>query len=370
MKLLRVEKYMALFAVGYSLFYYALFINSIAISDGLKENMNNVLKLFACFFLLASVFSKRLKFKSLPIMLFVMMTSLLFLISSRDIFFCTLFLIALSSYHFDSRIIFVISRYLLLMSTILVIIACGVGLLPDVITIRSFFDDFSRHSFGFAHSNVLPNAIVMLIAYTLVVKEYCLSICEYVFFLLIIGLAFYYCRGYNGLISSLSLLVLSCISVNKKNWSSLLTFTPIILSILSFLPFFYISNSDMNEFWATVDFMLTNRISLGQYVVENIGFNFINFMSTKEYFSIARVLDNGYMYIGLRYGIFLLVLLCLLLRHYLNSMIRYNDIKMLYLFNLILISNVIDNMFFSYLMLPFLVCAVKIVFEKTFPHQY
>ena len=55
-----------------------------------------------------------------------------------------------------------ISLKILVIGTALVVFACFVGIIPDIMTAKAFSNELTRHSYGFYHSNILPNNLLMI----------------------------------------------------------------------------------------------------------------------------------------------------------------------------------------------------------------
>lgn len=246
--------------------------------------------------------------------------------------------------------------------------------LPDLISYRTDFSDYARHSFGFAHSNILPLCIFYLLAYYVSLnheKERRVP----VLLLTAVSIGVYgFCNSRNALIGVILLAGASCYlgRIKKGGFVSKVTafaakWSVLLFSVISILPAYLRLRHYMMNLWYAYDKIFTNRTQLGAAAINAYGISFINPMNAYDYFSKIVVidgfqkkgiiLDNGYMYMLIRYGI--AALLILIFINISIVVVRKDDIVFCAVLLIIACVNMTDNDFLSYGFLPYMLMGIR-----------
>lgn len=114
-----------------------------------------------------------------------------------------------------------------------------------------------------------------------------------------------------------------------------------------------------------IDFICSYRFTYISMKIQKLGLSLLPAMTTNEYFKDEVVIDNGYAYVAIRYGIVMIIILsiivCGLVKKYKNNSLVLGVII------LVVIQNLIDNDLLDYSCLPFLILGLKnIVGEKKY----
>ena len=118
--------------------------------------------------------------------------------------------------------------------------------------------------------------------------------------------------------------------------------------------------------WNTIDTFFSGRFRLAIFKMRRIGFHFINIMSNENFINdnityangqnlSTVVLDNGYLYIILRYGILFLFFYFFIA--YLLAKKNKKNICILGTIVMVFIANFVDNDLVDYSFLPFILWA-------------
>ena len=244
------------------------------------------------------------------------------------------------------------------------------GVLPDILTSRNTVEhiNYNRHSFGFYHSNVLPLSIFYLEVYYICIVKEKIRNNVIVLFVLLAGATNTFCHSRNALILSLALSLFVVFAKQmKKDKHKILYRTTVLsipcMSIFSFSMMFLLLKGGI---WNTIDVFFSGRFRLAIFKMRRIGLHLINIMSNESFVNdnITYVngkdlstiaLDNGYLYIILRYGI-LFLFVYFLIAYRLAKKSKEN-ICVLGALIAVFIANFIDNDLVDYSFLPFIIWA-------------
>lgn len=196
-----------------------------------------------------------------------------------------------------------------------------------------------------------------------------------------------FCRSRNAIIISLLLSVFVILAKKKENGENKLLYHATVLSIpvMSIFSFSMMFLLLRGGIWNTIDTFFSGRFRLAIFKMRRIGFHFINVMSNENFINdnityangqdlSTVVLDNGYLYIILRYGI--LVLFFYFFIAYLLAKKNKRNICILGTIVMVFIANFVDNDLVDYSFLPFILWAfndfgtnnviknVRVKFEK------
>lgn len=254
----------------------------------------------------------------------------------------------------------------------LIIGLCLLGVLPDILTARdsSIPDSFTRHSFGFYHSNVLPLLVLYLEIYYILLMGEKIQYFWILFFLILHSILFYFCNSRNafglGVLLSTLILVERRIRISsriKKRFSECVALVVPILASFSLAVTYLINKGGI---WDVIDTIFSGRFRLATFKIRRVGIHIVNFMSTEEFQSDSIqyvnnriidtvVLDNGYLFIIIRYGI-LAILFYFIVSRLLVNKTRENIYELTAILIVFLV-NLVDNDLVDYCFLPFILIA-------------
>ena len=244
------------------------------------------------------------------------------------------------------------------------------GVLPDILTSRNTVEqiNYNRHSFGFYHSNVLPLLIFYLEVYYICIVKEKIRDNVIVLFVLLAGATNTFCHSRNALILSLALSLFVVFAKQmKKDEHKILYRTTVLsipcMSIFSFSMMFLLLKGGI---WNTIDTFFSGRFRLAIFKMRRIGLHLINIMSNESFVKdnityvdgkdiSSIVLDNGYLYVILRYGI-LIILVYFLIAYCLAKKNKGNACVLGALIA-VFIANFVDNDLVDYSFLPFILWA-------------
>lgn len=353
MKTIKKDKLVSVFYLGYILYFTALYFDDLSVSFG---PVGKLLKYVSYAVMLVSVTGKHINTKRAVKALFLMVTLTLFAAFTRDLYYLFFGLIILSSKYYDIEKIFKISFILLLVLASLTVAMSLVGILPNVNTGNANFSQ--RYGFGFYHSNVLPMVLYYLMAYRMVIKSYSIKPAEIFIWCAAAVAVFTQCRSRNGFIT-VACLALGYFIYRKRTSYKLLYFaakfsTAVIstlLLIFSLMQGLYLKSMYIiNRFF-------TGRLAMAYHQMKVTGLHFINLRSKYDYGDEKYVLDSGYLYTIIHYGI-LFVFLYFVFQYCCAKNNKYNAIVLVVILVNVL-ANTIDNDLYSYNMLPFLLFAAN-----------
>ena len=177
-----------------------------------------------------------------------------------------------------------------------------------------------------------------------------------------------FCRSRNAIIISLLLSVFVILAKKKENGENKVLYHATVLSIpvMSIFSFSMMFLLLRGGIWNTIDTFFSGRFRLAIFKMRRIGFHFINIMSNENFINdnityangqnlSTVVLDNGYLYIILRYGI--LVLFFYFFIAYLLAKKNKKNICILGTIVMVFIANFVDNDLVDYSFLPFILWA-------------
>ena len=366
------------FVIYYVIFIIALFAEDIAFRTIDISPITKVIKGAVAFVLILVSLSKTWK-KSLLIRLaFGMLAGFITVFCSGDFFWLVVILMGFVSYNVDEDFIFKTSLYSLSFLTLLVLLACGLGLIPDTFTYRTDMSNDIRHSYGFIHSSILPLILFYLMIYYVKIKGKIKK--EIVFaFVIISFIVFKKCQSRNAFYFSvlLSIILLLLRSEKIQRWTRkiILFFAKITVTlcmIFSIIPGYMRYQGMFTALWYAYDAIFTNRTLLASAAIESYGIHLLNRMDYTTYMSTlvnvdsykwsGIVLDSAYLYILVRYGALVLLFLWFvfgaLYKKYKNNLINCIIIILL------AVVNMTDNDILSYSFLPFMLVGIQSMWES------
>ncbi len=365
----KLKKDEILFYFSYIMLYISLFIGDVYDIGGL-DVVARYLRIGSYILIFISCINLRLKKKDFFSMITILIVTLLYGIKTGDLYWSILILLIYNSKRVDIGSIYKISLKIIIIGIIGVLILCILGVLPDVLTSRNAVDqiNYNRHSFGFYHSNVLPLLVLYLEVYYICIVKEKIQIKVIVFFIIFAGVVNNFCHSRNALTLSLVLSVFVVFAKKMKKLEYKILYRTTVLSIpcmsiFSFSMMFLLLKGGK---WNTIDTFFSGRFRLAIFKMRRIGLHLVNIMSNEAFVSddityvdgrhlSSVVLDNGYLYIILRYGI--LILLIYFLIAYCLAKKNKSNASVLGALIAVFIANFIDNDLVDYSFLPFILWA-------------
>lgn len=353
-----------LYLIAYMLFMFLMFNRDVSDTEVLYV-LTVPAKFITLLLLTCGIFDKAYLTKNFKWIFVLLFIDFFVLINSGVLTFLLISLLAFFSTQIKDKEIIKIAYYTLLLYTAIVLLFCAIGIYSDVITNR-WVGSSDRHSFGFSHSNVLPLIYSYLIGYGLAIGNYKKR--HYIFLIFLDLLIFHFCGSRNALIATLLLIAGKIISdliirkKYKKHINLILCFlAKFIIPVLSLIslgvPFFL----NKIQVFKTLDFLLSYRFTYIAKIIKNEGIHFVTKMSNEMYFRNQIVIDNGYAFLAVRYGLLILIFLSFLTY---NIAKKYKDnTYVLILIIVVAFCNLIDNDLIDYCCLPYLIISEKCIIE-------
>lgn len=115
-------------------------------------------------------------------------------------------------------------------------------------------------------------------------------------------------------------------------------------------------------FFQKLDFILSYRFTAIYKIIQTGGIHLITQMTNEMYFDNKIVIDNGYAFLAIRYGIVMLIFLSVIIYCIAN---KYRDNTfVLILIIIVACINFIDNDIIDYSCLPYLIIGEKYFLES------
>lgn len=358
---MRVKENSIFFEVGYFLLFISLFLGDIGLD---LDFISSILRYTAYICLIVQLFSKRWGRNRVIGCGIAFGISLAFWMITKDLYWSVIILMIFCSESIEKRKLLKKSFLYIVISIFFVLLLYLIGILPDIISTRNGVEQITelngRHSLGFIHSNVLPLLILYLeIYYIWIMKEKSKS--KVLLFLIVQIILFSICDSRNAVILSV---IITFLTIFEKyfnhniNIQILKSVDYIIVLLLSIFSFVSMYGLQFGGIWDKIDSVFSGRFRLGVLKIRTVGIHFITFLSNKDYFKDGIVLDNGYIYLALRYGVGILIFLGIV--NYLLVKDNEKNYFVLVCILIVFIANLIDNDLADYCFLPFLLIA----FEK------
>ena len=367
--IIKLKRREMLFYLSYVIVYISLFIGDVY-NGGSLDAFARYLRICSYVLIFTSCINLKLKKKEIFQMIAVLMVTLLYAVKTGDLYWSILILLIYNSKRAKIENIYKMSLRIIVLGIISVLVLCVVGVLPDVLTSRNTVEqiNYNRHSLGFYHSNVLPLLIFYLEVYYICITKERARNKVIVFFMSIAIVVNFFCHSRNALILSVSLSMFIFIAKKKKKHAYRALYRATIfsipcMSIFSFAMMFLLLKGGI---WNTIDSFFSGRFRLAIFKMRRIGIHLINIMSN-EFFSRDNIvyvngqdistiaLDNGYLYIILRYGI--IILLFYFVIAYLLARKNKESACVLGTLIAVFIANFVDNDLVDYSFLPFILWA-------------
>lgn len=356
----------SLFYVGYILYFISLFFDDLPIDVGM---IGKIIKYTSYLVFLLTILEKNITRKKAIISFGIFVLFATIGLFTKDLYYCFLVIILFSSKYYNPYKILNISYYLLIFLTLITIITSLIGILPNLNTMNRNYSE--RYAFGFYHSNVLPMVLYYLYAYRVSIKKEKINIKEIVIWLIISVIIFSKCKSKNGFIAVLILTFGYIYYKNRSQYKMLYFFAKYSVAIISFI--FLVLTLAQGMYLKSmyvINKLLTGRLGMAYHQIKTTGLHMVNLKNKSVYSESEKtfVLDSGYLYTMIRYGIFFIFIYIVL--QYICA--RKNKYSPTFLIVILINSlvNAIDNDLFSYNMLPFWIIAVSKVDLKDFILKY
>lgn len=368
---MKVKRREVLFYLSYMCFFISLFLGDVYETNAILV-IQRVLRIAAYGMIALQAFNYNLTSKEWIRLVSLLAITFAFGIYTRDLYWSILIIYIYASKNVEAENILKLSVIILSFASVCVIGACLIGVLPDVLTARNTesLDNFVRHSFGFGHSNVLPLVVLYLELYYILLRQERTNLLAIFGGMGIHTFLYIFCDSRNAfflsLVFSTMIFVEKCIGTNNRIKSVFCITTKYIVPILSAFSLSMMFLLLRGGIWDTIDSFFSGRFRAGIFKMRRVGLHLINIMSNREfqsdYLTYANgmrvdtvILDNGYLYIILRYGV-LVVLFYFLVSFILSQKAKGNMYVLIVLLSVFL-ANFIDNDFVDYLFLPFILIA-------------
>ena len=358
-----------LFYLSYIILYVSLFIGDVY-NIGSMDILARYLRIGSYTLIFISCINLRLKKKDFFRMFAVLMVTLLYGVKTGDLYWSILILLIYNSKKVDIERVYKTSSKIIVIGISSVLILCMFGVLPDILTSRNTVEqiNYNRHSLGFYHSNVLPLLILYLEVYYICIAKERIRDNVIAFFMLLAGVVNTFCHSRNALILSLalSLFVIFAKKMKKDEYKILYRTTILSIPCMSSFSFSMMFLLLKGGIWNTIDDFFSGRFRLAIFKMRRIGLHLINIMSNESFVNdnityvdgknmSSIVLDNGYLYVILRYGI--LILLIYFFIAYCLAKKNKGNACVLGALIAVFIANFVDNDLVDYSFLPFILWA-------------
>ena len=365
-----------LFSIGYIFLIISTMLNRVQFLDTVLD----VLKVLSYFSLIISILLqyKKIDFKVLPVIL-LFVISLLSTYMSKDhspLLIC-LILIAGKNIKFDS---FIYKDYYFRFFLILfVLLMHFLGLTNDYIVYRDLGS--MRSSMGFSHPNTFGFHLMILCfeyVYNFVRGKKRIGIFNYSYILLLLFAIDYFSDSRSSIIALILLFVYLVFGrglfdrIRKSNVKSkIVSFTFVFCFLISlFMTYLFQKN---NSFGLYINKLTSGRLFyanmfLNNYSIKPFG-QYLLLISTEKAkllhnSSLALVLDNSYIHILLRYGVFYLIAFEELFRNTFKRVLKNNRYELFAIFVLLLLYGLTETTILRIEMCPFLLYFSYVLFNK------
>lgn len=294
-------------------------------------------------------------------------------IISHDYFLLMLGLFTLTSTHLrdsDFETLFWISMYSTLIIALFSFVGCVTGFVPNINTPRGWGTE-PRMAWGFNHSQVPTLFFFYIVLYYYMIKNKVKRYEPIVVIIITLVLAKIF-DARNAMFSMfifwLLILVYSTfkmLKINKTNncFFSIGKIIPLMMVAFTFLTAYLYGKG--NGLIVALDKLLSSRIRVSALNLQRVPVKLVNFISYEDYEKLlADTVDNGYLYISLRYGV-VFILLTIVLFVAIARYLKYQN-KPIACIALIAagISVFVSNAFTGCYFLPFWVIALRSLYTR------
>jgi hypothetical protein len=368
MFLLLLDKYKVkinnvVFGLAFIAYFVSLFLGDIYQVDGMIGDVSRYLRMLTYGLSLLAFVMAEFKRKAIWKIALVVAVSVLFLVVAKEAYLISMLLLVYAGREFNINRLFNLSFAMLFVGTAIVLSLMLVDQIPDFMTSHAFSDDMSRHSFGFYHSDVLPGIVVFLQVFYVWTRKHKVSFWSLFAFTGLHLVVYHFCHSRACLAVGVALSVFQMIL--KRNYKSKLLckavnfttkYIAVFCGMLSILGMFIVTKF---EFMHKIDLLFSYRLISSSWKMNRVGLKIINLMHNNEFYgNDSFVVDNGYLFIALRFG--LIILIGLFVISFLLQKRYKNDLFVESCLMAVFVLAFIDNDFLSYGFLPILIAAVNV----------
>lgn len=362
------------FFVYFGLFFTALFLEDIAFENASISYLVKGIKAFVALLLGCTALNRSWRKKELLKVIGVTILGLVVLCFSGDFFWIVVLLMGFVSSNVEEKAIFKSAAIFMVSLCTMEIILYAAGILPDVLSYRTDFSSEGRHSLGFIHSTVLPLCLFYLSTYVVMIIKNRNKTNLMLITLNLASMVLYSkCGSRNAflLMLLLTLFTLSNQFFEKYKYPIVINWVAkhigSLCCLLSILPGMLRYMGVFSSLWYAYDVIFTNRSLLAASAIDSYGLHFLNPMNYTDYMRKSVyvdsfqwsgiVLDSAYMYILIRYGVLVLIVLWMIIR---SMYSRYEgNYEACLVVILVAIANITDNDLLSYGALPFMLVGIR-----------
>ena len=347
------NRYRLIWDIAYVLYFISFFINDIAFtSESIQLTLVKIVRYLAyLLFVIYFVFLECVKKKKIVVSLLAILFAAFCTYFTGDIYFATLAFVILSSYYIKPYHIFRVSYIVLILSTLFVVLGSVIHIFPMINSPRKNGNG-ARLGLGFYHSNVLPLILFYLICYKIVISKKRIHLFRIACWILAGLVVYKLCDSKNGLICCLltvfGYLVFSKTKKGNGFFLFLAKYSIVFLSLFSIV--MMLLQGTNSEFSLLLNRLMSSRLSISYSQYSRMGLHLVSLMDSNTYIDQRSVIDNGYLYIAMRYGFIYLMLYWF--THFKFAKKHYNQPLVLGILIVISLANFIDNDLQSYGYLP------------------
>lgn len=370
--MLKIKKQDFLFYIAYFLLYISFFLGDLNIVYD-DFNLQKIIRIVSYVLLLISLIDLKLSKRELKFLFLIFLLLSVYSYVFKDLYWNIICLLIYRAKYCDVKTIFKISLFTNIISICIVLTLCYLGVLPDIVTYRDSFNTYSnpRHSLGFVHSNVLPLLILYCFIYYTIINENRTKL-KFDLFFLLCSIIIYVTNNSRNAFLLTCILFISTVTLRKITLKdkykemiySLTRYSVVFLSLFSYCMTFLLLRGGI---WDKIDNVFSGRFRLAIFKIRSLGgIKLLNLMNNNDFssdnimyvtgdFMHNIIIDNGYLYVIIRYGLLILIfyyMVCFRLSKY------YRDKPILLItIMLVFVSNFIDNDLVDYSFLPFILLA-------------
>lgn len=352
----------SIFDFGFILYFLTLFTDDLAL-DNITMGIKGIRYAAYILFIIHIVSTNRIKNKQLLYFLVAFCGGIGVSLFSHDIYWAVAALLVLAVRNINPAHVVKLSYYILLIATIITVLMALFGLIPtSVNSLNRAGEIIVRHGMGFYHSNVLPLIVFYLMIYRMLIYGR-IGMVEILFWICLSTVVYNICYSRNGLYATLLCGVLYSLYIGLTKKKTLVLYKKIVKFFAKYSMFICIVFSmlmtamqgmGLKSIWL-INNLFSGRFAITYHQIKESGIYLISMLSKEEYELVARVLDNGYLYVATRYGILFLLFYIIIQR---NILKKYSLDSIIHIVMIcVALTNMVDNDFYSYGFLPIIALA-------------
>lgn len=344
------------FEIGYVLYYCALFLEDLPLEAGILSKLLRY-SAYLCFGV--HYLTTRPAWQELACVVALFIINFVVGFGIRDFYWAITLTILFAFRSVNVERVLKMSFITLLTMTVVTLLFAVVGVLPNNNTMRGG-DEIARYSMGFYHSNVFPLVVFHLLGLRILIvsSRQRITILELLTWVIMTVVTYFACGSRNALIgTSLCIVIYFIVEyVNRRTivWKIMLFVAKwVVCFCVVFSVILLLLQGTNFPIAHRINSLFSGRFGLAYAQMKKTGLAFINTMPR----NLFGVLDNGYLFVILRYGL-LYIVLYILMYYYLAVKYRKN-LPALAVFIIAAAMNMVDNDLLSYGFLPLMVMTVN-----------